>query len=260
MLLAAPAMAHAADPWTPTSPWTLEISPTECSMKREFASGSSHLSLSLVRGVLGQHRILITMPPALHDQIGGKAAISAPGLPSATDGVVQGLTSAGAWLIAAPIDRASFGQLLLTRELTIDGDRTSLAIALGGAPNVAEAVGKCVEDHLRAWKIDPAEVDNDLHPDPNSPKPAAASWITNDDYPRAALRARQQGEVFMIWRVETDGHIKDCRVIQSSGSDALDVAACDIVRKRGRYRPMLDRDGHPAVMWTSTRFRWTLPR
>jgi hypothetical protein len=53
-----------------------------------------------------------------------------------------------------------------------------LSVALGGAPAVAAAVGKCVEDHLRAWKIDPAEVNNIVHPDPKVAKPAAHTWLT----------------------------------------------------------------------------------
>jgi protein TonB len=63
----------------------------------------------------------------------------------------------------------------------------------------------------------------------------------------------------MVFRIETNGSIKDCRVIQSSGSKVLDVTACEIIRKRGRFTPMLDRDGQPAVTWMSTRFNWVLP-
>lgn len=259
MLLAVPAIARAADPWTPTGPWMFEIGTTECAMTRAFASGSSHLSVSLVRGVLGQSRIIVAMPPALHDQMGGQAAISAPGLPVTSSRVMQGVMSDGARLIDAPLDGAALDPLLSARELKIEGGKTLLTVPLDGGPAVAAAVGKCIDDHLRAWKIDPAEANNVVHPDPRVPKPAARTWITNDDYPREALRARQQGIVFMVFRIETDGSIKDCRMIQSAGSDALDTAACSMIRKRGRFIPMLDRDGHPAVSWMSTRFRWLLP-
>ncbi|WP_404712209.1 energy transducer TonB [Sphingomonas sp. MMS24-J13] len=260
LLLAMPTIARAADPWMPTTPWSLNIGPAECTMTRAFASGSNRLSVSLVRGVLGQNRILVAMPPALHDQIGGRGTISVPGTPPANIQIVQGLTSGSAWVIGASIDRATLAPFLSARDLTISGGKTSLTVALGGAPDVVDAVQKCVDDRLRAWKIDPAEANNDVHPDPDAPKPGPSTWLTNEDYPQEALRARQQGTVFMIFRVETDGNIKDCRVIQSSGSDALDTAACAMIRTRGKYRPLVDHNGKPAVTWQSLRFRWTLPR
>jgi hypothetical protein len=116
ILFAMPVMAHAADPWTPSGPWTLEIGTTDCAMTRAFASGPSHLSVSLVRGVLGQSRIVVAIPPGLYDQMGGQAAISAPGIPVTRSRVIQGLTSDGARLIGTPLDATVLDQLLAARE------------------------------------------------------------------------------------------------------------------------------------------------
>jgi TonB family protein len=261
ILLAMPAVAQAADPWTPKTPWTLQVEPSKCTMARTFGSGSSQLSLGFVRRIIGMGQILVTIPPTLPDHLASDLTISAPGFPPAKKRIVaNGQTADGAKLISIAVDRSELAAFLSAREMTIDAGTTVLTITLNGAANVADVVAKCAGDRLRDLKIDPAEVDNDTHPGTDAPvPPQAQAWITPYDYPPEALRANQQGKVFMIWRVETDGTVKDCRVIGSSGSAALDTTSCNLIRKRARYSPFLDRDGHPAVTWQSAEFRWLLP-
>jgi TonB family protein len=261
MLLAMPAVAQSADSWTPTTPWTLQTEPSKCTMARTFALGSNHLSLGFVRPVIGSGQILVTIPPALSNQLAYNVTISVPGLPPANARIMaNGQTADGAKLISITVDRPELGLLLSSREMTIDAGTISLTIDLNGASNVADAVTKCSDDRLREWKVDPAEVNNEVYPSPDVPlPPQAQAWITVYDYPPQAIRAGQQGKVSMIWRVETDGSVKDCRVIGSSGSSVLDTTSCNLMRKRARYRPFFDRDGHPAVTWQSAEFRWLLP-
>lgn len=84
-------------------------------------------------------------------------------------------------------------------------------------------------------------------------------WITNDDYPSSALRSEESGTVAISWEINTQGRVENCRVTSSSGSSALDQAACSLITRRGRYSPALDQSGNPIRSRSSRRVTWRLP-
>ena len=86
-----------------------------------------------------------------------------------------------------------------------------------------------------------------------------ADWITQDDYPASALRAEEQGTSAITWTINTQGRVENCRVTSSSGSSALDDAACRAITRRGRYAPAKDQNGNPIASSQSRRVVWKLP-
>ncbi len=102
-------------------------------------------------------------------------------------------------------------------------------------------------------------------PPPTISKAAAArgnpgEWVTADDYPASALRAEEQGVSGITFDINAAGRIENCRVSSSSGSSALDRAACSLVTRRGRYSPALNAAGQPVPGGSKTlRFTWRLP-
>ena len=86
-----------------------------------------------------------------------------------------------------------------------------------------------------------------------------ASWVSVDDYPPSAIRAGEQGAVAMRWDINAQGRVENCTVTTSSGSPALDRAACAAMTRRGRYSPALDQNGNPMRSSATQRIRWTLP-
>jgi len=77
-----------------------------------------------------------------------------------------------------------------------------------------------------------------------------------DDYPAGADGRR--GTVGLRLIITPQGSILGCNITRSSGSFLLDNATCNIVRRRERYTPALDKDGKPtlgiideAVNWDS---------
>lgn len=86
-----------------------------------------------------------------------------------------------------------------------------------------------------------------------------ADWITNDDYPAASIRAEEEGTTAITWTINTQGRVENCRVTASSGSAALDRAACAALTRRGRYSPALDQAGNPIASTQSRRVVWRLP-
>lgn len=93
------------------------------------------------------------------------------------------------------------------------------------------------------------------------PKGNPASWITQDDYPPAALRDEAQGTTAISWDINTQGRVENCRVTSSSGNAALDAAACRALTRKARYTPALDQNGNPTRSPTqSRRVRWEIPQ
>ena len=87
------------------------------------------------------------------------------------------------------------------------------------------------------------------------------SWVTQDDYPPAALRAEQEGSVGLSCNVNAQGRIENCSVTSSSGASVLDEATCRLVTRRGRYSPALDAAGNPIPGGRKTlRFRWQIEK
>ena len=78
------------------------------------------------------------------------------------------------------------------------------------------------------------------------PSPATlASYFRNADYPRKALKRREQGMVVFRIEISTLGRVSRCSVTRSSGSSALDETTCRLATERLRFRPATDGAGRP---------------
>jgi len=80
-----------------------------------------------------------------------------------------------------------------------------------------------------------------------------------EDYPSAALRNDQTGRVSALVIIDKDGRAKDCDVIVSSSSMALDEATCNIVLRRTKIEPGKDAKGRPIDAPTIVNVEWLLP-
>lgn len=89
--------------------------------------------------------------------------------------------------------------------------------------------------------------------------PRGRTWVTNDDYPAAALRAGQQGVVEFTLDVGTDGCVTACRIDRSSGYPILDTTTCSLMLRRARFNPAADASGKPIAATWSSQSKWVLP-
>lgn len=101
-------------------------------------------------------------------------------------------------------------------------------------------------------------------PPPRTVEPARAranlaSYVSNDDYPPAAIRNEEQGTTGFRLTVGTDGRVSNCEVTSSSGSSSLDSTTCRLMRSRARFTPARNNLGNPATDTQSGRIRWVLP-
>jgi len=87
--------------------------------------------------------------------------------------------------------------------------------------------------------------------------------LRNADYPEAIGVAGVGGTVEVIFRVLADGSVTDCRIVESSGSRALDDTTCNLIERRYVYEPSRDESGRPVasrVVETHSWFVEDLPR
>lgn len=64
--------------------------------------------------------------------------------------------------------------------------------------------------------------------------------ITQENYPRSALRDGFQGSVQMEFQVDANGRVTGCRVVETSGHRGMDQETCSLARTRVRIRPARD--------------------
>lgn len=93
-----------------------------------------------------------------------------------------------------------------------------------------------------------------------SPAGNPGRWVTNDDYPAAAMVEERQGVSGFRLTIDNKGLPTDCVIVSSSGSTDLDEATCQLVMARARFTPGHDAQGMPAGGTYSNRIRWQIPK
>lgn len=86
-----------------------------------------------------------------------------------------------------------------------------------------------------------------------------AGELRTRDFPRSGAGERDGRFIVVRYGVGTDGRVKNCRVVQSSGSPQADTITCKLVEKRFRYRPAEDGAGKPVEDETGWKQWWWRP-
>lgn len=93
-----------------------------------------------------------------------------------------------------------------------------------------------------------------------SPRGSPQSWVTDDDYPPAALRSGDAGTTGFRLDVGPDGRVTNCTVTSSSGSSLLDQTVCRLLPRRARFTPAEDENGNKIAAVFQSRFTWRIPQ
>jgi protein TonB len=112
-------------------------------------------------------------------------------------------------------------------------------------------------------ELAPPETDAGPPVETYDPGPPAAVTLALDvhpspRYPRASLRAGDEGTVVLRVRVDADGRPLEVTIEQSSGHRELDRSARETVLQRWRFQPA-QRDGRNVEAWGLVPVRFTLP-
>lgn len=92
-----------------------------------------------------------------------------------------------------------------------------------------------------------------------TPRGSPQGWVTNDDYPAAAVSAYWTGTTYFRLAIDTSGAVSDCIVTRSSGHAVLDETVCSLLQRRARFSPAENAAGVPVESSWASRFNWSLP-
>jgi len=207
-----------------------------------------------VRAALAAAGLLLARPAGLV-AAGTTLAIVQPGAADYPDGV----------RLSAEGYRA-----LVEYELAENGSASSCRVARSsGEPRIDQASCQIVMERLRLrptrnnlrgrlgflWL---GERSREMGNPAGAPLPISAMmWVSERDYPAAALRFRQTGAVGYEARISANGTVLSCTIVSSSNSTALDRRTCEVVTTRGAFIPASNgaggyRDGvyRGRIVWT----------
>jgi TonB family protein len=91
------------------------------------------------------------------------------------------------------------------------------------------------------------------------PKVTPWMWITDDDYPSAALRSGEEGKVIVTLTIDTVGRVSGCDVYMAVGVPVLAQESCRILTRRARFTPARDKDRKPMPDRWSATVTWEFP-
>ena len=95
--------------------------------------------------------------------------------------------------------------------------------------------------------------------EPATPRGNPGDWFPQNSYPPEAKRKGEQGRVGVRLDIDKTGRPIACVVVESSGSDSLDAATCELALANGRFRPALGARGQPvAATYKLPGVRWEL--
>ena len=123
-----------------------------------------------------------------------------------------------------------------------------------------------VPDFTVATAPPPAAVTTAPKPPPAPPPKAVASsdplrpiarTRTLPPYPPISVRLNEAGTTLMEVHITTEGNVDDCKVVKSSGSERLDTAACDHVKRVWSWQPPTNQ-GQPIAVSTRVSVTWDL--
>jgi protein TonB len=95
--------------------------------------------------------------------------------------------------------------------------------------------------------------------EPARAKANLGTYVSDADYPTDAIRREEQGATRFRLAVGPDGRVTNCTVTGSSGSAALDLATCRLMKSRARFAPARDSTGNAVADAVTSTIVWRLP-
>lgn len=246
----------------PSTKWIVEFADSSCIMARRFGSTDKPVDLHIKAPMLGQlFEVVIVVPEtgSLSGNLHYEGWIERP------DGTKAASISAGGY---STISKAHLTRFYVDPEKYLigqDGERLIVHLnkrrrydfALPDLKKAQAVLDQCVTGLRDEFGV--GEKVTRQIATPAKQQLSIVRYFSTDDYPSEAVAKGEQGYVGALFWVETDGRVKECKVIESSHRKLLDERTCEVIRMRARYSPALDAQGKPIRSPHYQRIRWEMP-
>jgi TonB family protein len=258
VMFAAAVPAAAQAPRAPAGRWVLDFGATQCLASRNYGSETAPLTLALKPSVVGnviQIAVVLTARKTVRGEpaeipvrvgIDKRPAIETLLLAmSAKQGQLRTLWINLPYDAVEPLRTAKLLSLRAAAELDESFSLTAMAPLL-------RQMETCLADLRRVWNVDVAQP---LKIRARA-KASLASYISNGDYPAAAVSRDHGGVTALALLIDESGAVADCMVTETSQVPMLDAQACALLLTRARFTPAVGTDGKPAKDAVFSRIRW----
>jgi TonB family protein len=246
----------------PTGKWVVEFADSACVASRSFGTPDKRLDFHLKAPMLGQNfEIVIVVPDSKRPQGNGydEGWIERP------DGSRAAPITAGSY---STVSKTQVTRIYVDPEKYIigqDGERIILQInkerrydlALPDLQKVQRVLNQCLTNLRDDYGV--GENVTKQIATPAESKQSLIGYFNTDDYPSEAVAKGEQGYVGVLYWVETDGRVKECKIVESSRRQSLDGRTCEIIRRRARFTPAQDQQGKAIRSPKYQRIRWEMP-
>lgn len=238
----------------PSGKWTVEYAKSSCIISRAFGEGTQRTIFALKSAPYSDTtRLLIVVPSAAARGAQGDAKVTLSGGYVPEFSYYASVTSNGTRVTAIDLPRDTLDSLAKGDSITIKaGKWVALILRPTGFDKVMKPLDECESDLLASWGFDKAAQAAVA----TRPKGRLRGVFQPNDYPNKELEAGIGGTVGVRLRVETDGKVSECVVVEPSGAPGLDKQTCAVARRRARYSPALGKDLKPLWSFTFERITW----
>jgi TonB family protein len=253
------AAAPSSEPPTellPSGKWQVEYAKSSCIISRAFGEGAQKMLFGLKPAPYSDVVSIFVIQPSQKGRgVRGTADVklSSGFVPQTAD--FTSVTASGMRVTTISLSRATLDALAKGDSIAIKaGNLVKVSLKPSAFDKALKSFDECEADLLESWGFSRAAQAAIAE----RPKGTLIGLFSPDDYPSSAIESGISGTVGFRLRIEAQGDISECAVIESSGSSILDRATCAIAKKRAHFLPAIGKDGKPTWSFTFSRVTWML--
>lgn len=265
----------------PSSSWQLDFADDSCRLGREFGTGDDRTLLYFERYAPGDGFYLVVAGEPLRIlgdreraqlRFGPAFGFHEAFFRTGSMGDLQPAMIVSSWSLdrpepsdddrsfaAPPLGEGPDGQRITADQekavewldVTLYPGARSVRLATGSMGKPLAAMRDCTQELMTHWGID---VEAHRHLSRRAEALSSpGTWMSSNDFPRAALFAGERALVFFRLGIDTNGKIDGCHIQHSTGREEFEAAVCKAISRNGEFSPALDAAGKPiASYWISS--------
>lgn len=240
----------------PSSQWQVEYAKSSCVVSRAFGEKPNQILFGLKPALNSEFVSLLVVQPSRKGRgVRGEAEVKLSGgfIPESAD--YTSVTANGMRVTTISVPSTTLDQLAKGDAIAIKaGEWVDVTLHPTAADKALAALKECEADLLESWGYSRAAQAAVAEP----PKGSLQGLFRVDDYPMDLVAMGIQGSVGLRLRIEPDGKISECSIMESSGNANLDSHTCALAKRRARYTPAMGYDRNPVWSFTFANVTWML--